>query len=265
MIVRKSPPRKTRVQRKDKDNSRQDQKSPGRFKKRHHSRKNTSGDSSNRQHTASKEGNRDGNRTNNQRETSTSDHQSSNNRNYSGENRHSGGSRSHNRGRNNRSYHRSQGSHHSAGRSSGNRGHHNRRRPHGQQDLFHRRLDLLRQHNEARKSYYENYNLVDEHLKKKLERKFYQTLEQLRKLESYIYHKHRHIYNRLCNPDKHDTTYSNNHEIDLEKEQEREIPPFQEESHIHISEAQLQRPDYKDDEEESVGSMEDYKKLKGLA
>lgn len=122
-------------------------------------------------------------------------------------------------------------------------------------------LNLLEKHLEARKKYYALYHRADPRQLAKLEKTFYRTLEELRDYEENIKPEYQEEFKAKYDGLKPDHTYSENHEID---------PKPQE---VQLEESQIEDPHYLPsqknhefvgDDEESVGSIEDYKQYKGL-
>lgn len=121
-------------------------------------------------------------------------------------------------------------------------------------------LNLLERHLEARKKYFELYHRADPKQLAKLERNFYRSLDELRDHESKVKPEFENKFKAMIDGLKVDNTYSENHELPFEaevlvKEEEIEDP--------HLLPTQINH-EFKGDEEESVGSISDYKKYKGL-
>jgi hypothetical protein len=128
-------------------------------------------------------------------------------------------------------------------------------------EKFHRSyLNLLERHLDARKKYYELFHRADPKQLAKLERNFYRTLDELRSHEEKVKPEFEEKFKKLVDGLELDTTYSNNHELPLQaevlvKDEEIEDP--------HLLPTQVNH-EFKGDQEESVGSLEDYRKYKGL-
>lgn len=145
----------------------------------------------------------------------------------------------------------------------------------GSDAVFLRYEQLQQEHNNARKKYFEMFGTPDNNLKKKLENTFNKTLEALDKYELSLQPWQREQLLKKIELYKFDLTYSENHEL-IKPEALKEKPcygfypglsealphaPFED---PHFLPNQINRASFKDDTEESVGSIEDYKKLKGL-
>jgi hypothetical protein len=126
--------------------------------------------------------------------------------------------------------------------------------------------NLLEQHLITRRKYYEYFNRVDEKQLKRLESNFFQSIEHLRKFENNLEPWQREaLEKRKTERYRLDLTYSSNRGIDPTQLQPEIIPEDQIED-PHFKESQKEAFEmYKDDFEESEGSIEDYLKLKGLA
>lgn len=133
--------------------------------------------------------------------------------------------------------------------------------PAGGFEKFHRSyLNLLERHLDARKKYYELYHRADPKQLAKLEKNFYRTLDELRAHEEKVKPEFEEKFKQLVDGLDLDTTYSSNHELPIQaevlvKEEEIEDP--------HLLPSQLNH-EFKGDQEETMGSLEDYRKYKGL-
>ncbi len=120
--------------------------------------------------------------------------------------------------------------------------------------------NLLDQHLIARKKYFELFFRADPQQKAKLERNFYQTLMDLRDFEEKATPEVKEFLNVKTNGKKEDYIYSEGHA--LEKIGQLEVTEAQiEDPHFLPSQA---KADYTNDTEESVGTLEDYQKYKGI-
>ena len=135
--------------------------------------------------------------------------------------------------------------------------HHSLARPNDYLTKYHRLMD---NHLEARAKYYDLfYKVNDKHLKK-LEKNFSDTMNNIRKFEQEFPAKFKGMPEIITAKAKLDTTYSQNHNLGVSGDK----PPAPDTSfdpHFTSSQKNLS---YKEDREESTGTMEDYKKLKGL-
>lgn len=122
-------------------------------------------------------------------------------------------------------------------------------------------LILMEKYLHARRKYHDQFHKVSGKQLEQLENNFYRTLDELRKFEDEIPEHLRDKFDIKGNSENVDTVYSSNHEI----EPFPEVAPIPEEDIIdpHLLATQIQS-DYKEDTEESVGSMDDYNKYKGL-
>jgi hypothetical protein len=124
--------------------------------------------------------------------------------------------------------------------------------------------NLLEQHLMTRKKYFEYFNRVDERQLYKLEKNFFDSIEHLRRFEASLEPWQREaLEKRKTERYKLDLTYSNNRGIDPKEEAKIEVSPEEIED-PHFKESQKEAYlEYQEDTEESVGTFEDYLKLKG--
>lgn len=121
-------------------------------------------------------------------------------------------------------------------------------------------LNLLEKHLESRKKYYDLFHRADPRQLAKLERSFYRTLTELREYEDAIKEEYKEQFNTKYNGLKLDHTYSENHQIPPEAESVATEGDF-EDPHYLPTQSQT---NYSEDTEESMGSLEDYNRYKGL-
>ncbi len=95
----------------------------------------------------------------------------------------------------------------------------------------------------------------------KLDRNYYNALEQVRKLEKSVQGRSKEEYAQTLAYLKEDTSYSEEHSLRLSQEKV-EIPTVDQRVDPHLLKTQKEST-FKEDTEESSGSIEDYKKLKG--
>lgn len=110
---------------------------------------------------------------------------------------------------------------------------------------------------EARKQYYSLFDRAQKSQKDKLERKFYQALNNLRDFENKVPEKLKDQFFARINGKKIDTDYSSSHGLTTDGQVESSIeisPP-----HLLLSQKES---NFKSDNEESVGTMDDYEKYK---
>jgi hypothetical protein len=126
--------------------------------------------------------------------------------------------------------------------------------------------NLLEQHLITRKKYFEYFNRVDERQLRRLEKNFYTSIEHLRRFETQLEPWQREtLEKRKTERYRLDLTYSNNRNLDTTVAAPIEVSPEEIEDPHFKGSQQEAFEEYKDDTEESVGSFEDYLKLKGLA
>ncbi len=125
--------------------------------------------------------------------------------------------------------------------------------------------NLLEQHLITRRKYYEYFNRVDDRQLKKLEKNFFDSIEHLRRFEANLEPWQREaLEKRKTERYKLDLTYSNNRNWNPEEIAKADFQPDENED-PHFKDSQREAfEEYKDDTEESVGTFEDYLKLKGL-
>jgi len=126
--------------------------------------------------------------------------------------------------------------------------------------------NLLEQHLMTRKKYFEYFNRVDERQLYKLEKNFFDSIEHLRRFEASLEPWQREaLEKRKTERYKLDLTYSNNRGLNPQEAAQLEVLPDEIED-PHFKESQKEAfVEYQDDTEESVGTFEDYLKLKGQA
>ncbi len=121
-------------------------------------------------------------------------------------------------------------------------------------------LNLLEKHLESRKKYHDLYHRADPRQLAKLEKSFYRTLTELREYEDGVKEEYKAQFNEKYNGLKLDHTYSENHEISPEADAVSTEGDF-EDPHYLPTQSQA---NYSEDTEESMGSIEDYNRYKGL-
>jgi hypothetical protein len=126
--------------------------------------------------------------------------------------------------------------------------------------------NLLEQHLITRKKYYEYFNRVDDRQLKKLEKNFFDSIEHLRRFEANLEPWQREaLEKRKTERYTPDLTYSNNRGWNPEDIAKEGFSPDENED-PHFTDSQREAFEaYKEDTEESVGTFEDYLKLKGEA
>lgn len=124
--------------------------------------------------------------------------------------------------------------------------------------------NLMEQHLITRKKYFEYFNRVDERQLYKLEKNFFDSIEHLRRFETGLEPWQREaLEKRKTERYRPDLTYSDNRGWNPEEVAKADFNPDENED-PHFKESQKEAfSDYRDDTEESVGTYEDYLRLKG--
>lgn len=126
--------------------------------------------------------------------------------------------------------------------------------------IYEKYLNLLDQHIIARRKYHDLFYRADHNQKNKLEKNFYNTLNDIRDFESKLAPDVRAMFERRNNGLQYDRTYTSNHEIGIEGDAvPNDLPPAE----PHYLQSQI-AADYSEDSEESVGTAEDYLKYKNI-
>ena len=125
--------------------------------------------------------------------------------------------------------------------------------------------NLLEQHLMTRRKYYEYFNRVDDRQLRRLEKNFFDSIEHLRRFEGNLEPWQREaLEKRRTERYRLDLTYSHNRGWNPEEMAQADFRPDENED-PHFKDSQKQAfEEYKEDNEESVGTYEDYLKLKGL-
>lgn len=126
--------------------------------------------------------------------------------------------------------------------------------------IYEKYLNLLDQHLIARRKYHDLFYRADPGQKNKLERNFYNTLNDIREFESRLAPEARDLFEKRNNGLHPDNIYTTNHEIPTVGDNP---PPENEPADPHFLHSQ-KIADFKEDKEESVGTAEDYLKYKNL-
>lgn len=126
--------------------------------------------------------------------------------------------------------------------------------------IYEKYLNLLDQHLIARRKYHDLFYRADPGQKYKLERNFYNTMNDIRDFESKLAPEARELFEKRNNGLSPDNIYTTNHEIPVIGDNP---PPETEWADPHYLRSQ-QITEYKSDKEESVGSLDDYLKYKNL-
>ena len=138
----------------------------------------------------------------------------------------------------------------------------NSNQPHGLniERIYEKYLNLLDQHLIARRKYHDLFYRADPAQKNKLERNFYNTLNDIRDFESKLAPEARALFEKRNNGLSPDNIYTSNHELPTVGEAP---PPETEWADPHYLQSQKQA-NFAEDKEESVGSADDYLKYKNL-
>lgn len=126
--------------------------------------------------------------------------------------------------------------------------------------IYEKYLNLLDQHLIARRKYHDLFYRADPSQKNKLERNFYNTMNDIRDFESKLAPEARELFEKRNNGLKQDNIYTANHELPLVGENP---PPQTEWADPHFLQTQ-RAADYTGDTEESVGCADDYLRYKNL-
>ena len=116
--------------------------------------------------------------------------------------------------------------------------------------------NLLERHLASRRKYYDYFYRTDDYKRIKMEKKFYATLEHLRRFESSLNAQRRKWLEQKTNNLKPDIIYSKNRNIPSRQEVTDPGP-----ANPHLLPSQKEA-DYSQDREQSVGSIEDLQKIK---
>lgn len=140
--------------------------------------------------------------------------------------------------------------------------HANQNGPHGIniERIYEKYLNLLDQHLIARRKYHDLFYRADPGQKNKLERNFYNTLNDIRDFESKLAPEARELFEKRNNGLRPDNIYTSNHELPTIGDI---APPETETADPHFLQSQ-KAANYAEDKEESVGTADDYLKYKNL-
>ncbi len=127
-----------------------------------------------------------------------------------------------------------------------------------------RYLELLEQHLQNRKKYFERFNRGDIREQKKLEKEFFASAERLNSFEHKLTKDQKMLFHYYKKENKLDLAYSENHNLLMnETAHEGEVTKNEHYPDPHLAATQKLRESYAHDTEESTGTPEDYLKLKG--
>ena len=124
--------------------------------------------------------------------------------------------------------------------------------------IYEKYLNLLDQHIIARRKYHDLFYRADPAQKNKLERNFYNTLNDIRDFEDKLAPDVRTLFEKRNNGLAPDRIYTSNHELSIEGD---EVPKDLAPAEPHLLQSQISA-DFAEDKEESVGTAEDYLKYK---
>ena len=147
-------------------------------------------------------------------------------------------------------------------KKSNNRNQNKKRKPNNKKPLRDHEIilkydNLMEQHLIARKKYFENYHRKDKKRVEKLERNFQRTGLDVRAFERRLKPHQFEILEKKIDGYALDLDYSTS--SGEQPVTELPVAPF---GDPHENEIQLARPSFKEDTEESVGSMDDYEKYR---
>lgn len=126
--------------------------------------------------------------------------------------------------------------------------------------VYEKYLNLLDQHLIARRKYHDMFYRAEPSQKAKLERNFYNTLNDVREFENRLSPEARELFEKRNNGLRPDTIYTTNHQI---TDEEKIVVSADQVEDPHFLQSQ-QAADYSGDTEESVGTVDDYLKYKNL-
>ena len=144
----------------------------------------------------------------------------------------------------------------------------NQNRPAGQNNngsfsierIYEKYLNLLDQHIIARRKYHDMFYRADPNQRIKLEKNFYNTLNDIREFENRLAPDVRSLFEKRNNGLAPDRIYTQNHSLSVEGEiVPNDLPPAE----PHLLQSQI-LADYSNDTEESVGNADDYLRYKNL-
>jgi hypothetical protein len=137
-----------------------------------------------------------------------------------------------------------------------------RKKPMSTAQVLNKYDTLLQEHLLARKKYHELFHRADANQKLKLEKKYTQALSALREFEAKLRPWQLEALKEKTDGLKLDLTFSSNHDIDPDQSEDTSNIEIED---PHLLESQKNRPSFKDDNEESMGSIEDYYQYKGIS
>lgn len=126
--------------------------------------------------------------------------------------------------------------------------------------IYEKYLNLLDQHIIARRKYHDLFYRADPAQKNKLEKNFYNTLNDIREFEDRLAPDVRTLFEKRNNGLAPDRIYTSNHAIPIEGD---EVPKDLAPAEPHLLQSQI-NADFAGDTEESVGTADDYLKYKNL-
>ena len=141
-------------------------------------------------------------------------------------------------------------------------------------EVVHRYEKLMETHLDARRKYFEFYYRSDDRERNRLEDNFNRTLRDWRQFEEHLPEQQRILLEKKYDSLELDMDYSEINQLDSdEKAEDAEFEGVEENTDIPVSEGPYPNPhlteaqkqvNYKNDRDESIGTIEDYKKYKGL-
>ncbi len=129
-----------------------------------------------------------------------------------------------------------------------------------QERIIERYDTLTELHIQARRKYYDLYHRANPEQRQKLERAFHRTILDLRQYEKSLSPEQFAVLKSKRDGLRMDVTYTTNHQLPPEAPA---VPTQGDFEDPHVLQSQIQC-DFSNDKEESVGSIDDYKRYKGL-
>ncbi|MEI8346325.1 MAG: hypothetical protein WCG27_02580 [Pseudomonadota bacterium] len=120
--------------------------------------------------------------------------------------------------------------------------------------------NLLEQHNIARRKYFEWHGRSDITQEERFEKLYYATMEELRRFEKTLSPFQRDQLSKRLDPNPPDFSYSQDHQLSKSGEPPAPNLPVEDPHRLPTQ----QKNAFRNDTEESKGTIEDYKKLKNL-
>ncbi len=136
------------------------------------------------------------------------------------------------------------------------------KRPYHLDRAYEKYLNLLDQHLIQRRKYFELFFRADPQQKIKLEKNFYQSLYDLREFERTSTEDVKEYLLFKTNGKKEDGIYSENHQLAPMVSEDLPTPEDIRDPHLLPSQ---KKQTFKEDQEESIGTLDDYMSYKGMS